>query len=216
VIEKDLLKFEALYPADIKPIGKIRNHDIYPRTAVAITKADMGWIREARSVKEGETPYKVVKAMPKLSIPKAERVQLYMDTFGFWQTVPYIRPKVIDGKIERNEFGNVYMYHPQMVPEGCVHLKQKGVLAMARSLNLEAVPAVVGWEFTGGRNHPTVDGCVVLEKDAETLSKACTEWLEIRTYKKAKKAEDRALQLWRRFVKGKFLLQKMKKRFNVE
>lgn len=44
---------------------------------------------------------------------------------------------------------------------------------MARTLNLEAVGAVTGWEFSGGRNHPTIEGCVVLEKDAEILRSAC-------------------------------------------
>jgi hypothetical protein len=89
-------------------------------------------------------------------------------------------------------------------------------MQMARALNLEAVPAVVGWEFSGARNHPTLDGCVVLAKDAQVLRSACIEWQEIREQKKAKKVETRALQLWRRLVKGKLLLKQMKKRFNVE
>jgi hypothetical protein len=61
-----------------------------------------------------------------------------------------------------------------------------------------------------------LNGCVVLEKDADVLRSACIEWQGIRNQRSLKKAEDRSLQLWKRFVKGKFLLAKMKKRFNVE
>jgi xeroderma pigmentosum group C-complementing protein len=114
VLEKDLLKFEAIYPPDTKPLGSIRKHDIYPRGNVYTLQGELNWIRQARSVREGEEPYKVVKARPKLSIPADQRVQLYLNTYGYWQTEPYVPPRVVDGKIPRNEHGNVYMYQPQM------------------------------------------------------------------------------------------------------
>jgi xeroderma pigmentosum group C-complementing protein len=76
---------------------------------------------------------------------------MFMDVFGYWQTVPYILPKVIDGKIERNDFGNIYMFLPSMLPLNCVHLHLTGVHQVARTLGLEAVPAVVGWDFKKGR-----------------------------------------------------------------
>ncbi|KAI6209604.1 hypothetical protein M3Y96_00238400 [Aphelenchoides besseyi] len=216
VLEKDLLKFEAIYPPDTKSLGTCGKHDVYPRANVVTLQGELNWIRQARSVKEGEEPYKVVKARPKLSIPAEERVPLFLNVYGPWQTEVYKRPKVVNGKIPRNEYGNVYMYQPNMVPEECVHLKEKGVLAMAKSLDLEAVPAVTGWEFSGGRNHPLIEGCVVLEKDAEVLRAACREWADIRKQKKIQATEDKVLQLWKRFVRGKQLLVKMKKRYNVE
>ncbi|KAI6191562.1 hypothetical protein M3Y97_00241500 [Aphelenchoides bicaudatus] len=214
VLEKG--SFKAIYPKDTQSIGQIRGNNIYPRNSVVTLQGELNWIREARSVKEGEEPYKVVKARPKLSVPTAERVPLFLNVFGYWQTEKYKRPRVLDGKIPRNEYGNVYMYKPEMVPIGCVHLRQRGVLAMARTLDMECVPAVTGWEFSGGRNHPLIEGCVVLAKDAKVLQNACAEWQQIRHQKKAKAAEDRAVQLWRRLVKGKILLEKLKTRLNVE
>jgi xeroderma pigmentosum group C-complementing protein len=74
-----------------------------------------------------------------------------MDVFGFWQTVPYILPKVVNGRIERNEFGNVYLFKPSMLPLNCVHLRLAGIGQLARKLGLEAAPAVVGWDFKKGR-----------------------------------------------------------------
>jgi xeroderma pigmentosum group C-complementing protein len=89
VLEKDLLKFEAIYPRDTKPLGKIRAHGVYPRGSVVTLQGELNWIREARSVKEGEEPYKVVKARPKLAIPVEERVPLFLNTYGYWQTVNF-------------------------------------------------------------------------------------------------------------------------------
>lgn len=35
-----------------------------------------------------------------------------------------------------------------------MHLRLPGIYLLARRLDLEAVPAVIGWEFSGGFNHP--------------------------------------------------------------
>lgn len=61
--------------------------------------------------------------------------------------MPYILPKVVNGRIERNEFGNIYMFLASMLPLNCAHLRLNGIYQVARKLGLEAVPAVVGWEF---------------------------------------------------------------------
>lgn len=41
-----------------------------------------------------------------------------------------------------------------MIPEGCVHLRLSGLSAISRQLDIDCVPAVVGWEFHKGGNHP--------------------------------------------------------------
>lgn len=69
VLERDLLKFEAIYPKDTASLGKVRKEDIYPRSSVYVLKNRLNWIKSCRSVIEGETGYKVVKAPPKLNIP---------------------------------------------------------------------------------------------------------------------------------------------------
>jgi len=51
VLEKDLLKFEAIYPKNVKPVGKVRHYNVYPRTNVYTLQGTLNWIREARSVK---------------------------------------------------------------------------------------------------------------------------------------------------------------------
>lgn len=46
-------------------------------------------------MKEGEEPYKVVKARPKLSVPVEERVPLFLNVYGYWQTVGVVLEGVL-------------------------------------------------------------------------------------------------------------------------
>ncbi|PIO59383.1 DNA repair protein Rad4, partial [Teladorsagia circumcincta] len=98
VLEKDLLKFEAIYPRpeDQKPLGVVRGHKVYPRSSVHTLQGANNWIKQARSVKEGEKPYKVVKGRPNLRVPAEMREQRYLEVYGYWQTEPYRPPKVMN------------------------------------------------------------------------------------------------------------------------
>ena len=68
-LERHLLKFEAIYPPSAVPLGYIgkgeRRTPVYARECVRTLHARETWIKQARVVKEGETPYKIVKARPK-------------------------------------------------------------------------------------------------------------------------------------------------------
>ncbi|KAH7729559.1 DNA repair protein Rad4 containing protein [Aphelenchoides avenae] len=213
VLKKDLLKYQGIYPPDIEPVGKIRELDVYPRSAVHHLQGELNWLKEGRSVRKGEEPYKVVNARPKMNIPKEQRVPLTLNVYGYWQTEPYEPPEVVNGRIPRNEHGNIYMYQDSMLPKGCAHLRLPGIYQIARKLDLEAVPAIIGWEFSGGGNHPTVDGCVVLEQDAEVLRAAWVQATKNKAEREKNKAQERIWTSWKRLIKGKLLLEKMRSRF---
>lgn len=51
-----------------------------------------------------------------LEEPKAE-------LFGNWQTEVYIPDPVENGRVPRNEYGNVELYKESMLPRGGVHLR---------------------------------------------------------------------------------------------
>ncbi|KAK6060035.1 DNA repair protein Rad4 [Cooperia oncophora] len=213
VLEKDLLKFEGLYPRaeDQKPLGEVRGHKVYPRSTVYTLQSATNWIKMARSVKEGEKAYKVVKARPNLRVPAEEREQKYLDVFGYWQTEPFRRPK---GKIPRNDFGNVYMYVPSMCPVGTVHLRLPGLVSIARRLGgLECVPALVGWEFNSCTNFPIIEGAVVLEEDVD---KFITEYKRIeatREERENKRREERVFGNWRKLIRGILRLHYVQSKF---
>ena len=49
-----------------------------------------------------------------------------LEVFGKWQTELYIPPPAKDGKVPRNEYGNVELFKPWMLPKGTVHLPLQG------------------------------------------------------------------------------------------
>lgn len=60
-----MLKFEAIYPPNALTLGFIRNEPVYARECVHTLHSREIWVKQARVVKLGETPYKVVMARPK-------------------------------------------------------------------------------------------------------------------------------------------------------
>ena len=50
---------------------------------------------------------------------------LPLEVFGSWQVDDYVPPVAVDGKVPRNEYGNVELFKPSMLPKGTVHLPSK-------------------------------------------------------------------------------------------
>ena len=65
-----------------------------------------------------------------------------LDLYGFWQTIPFQRPIAKGGKVPRNDYGNVELFQPSMLPIGCVHLKLPGLNKIFRPLKIDCAPAV--------------------------------------------------------------------------
>ncbi|XP_021913574.1 DNA repair protein complementing XP-C cells homolog isoform X2 [Zootermopsis nevadensis] len=65
VLKNDLLKFEAIYPPNAPPLGFVRGKPIYARECVHVLHSREIWMKDAKIVQVGETPYKIVKARPK-------------------------------------------------------------------------------------------------------------------------------------------------------
>ncbi|ESO08232.1 hypothetical protein HELRODRAFT_75665 [Helobdella robusta] len=46
-----------------------------------------------------------------------------LELFGRWQTEQFIPMPAIDGKVPKNEFGNVELFQPWMLPGGTVYIE---------------------------------------------------------------------------------------------
>ena len=64
-LQRHLLKFEAIYPPDEAPVGYIRGEPVFPRSSVYTLCSRDTWMKEAKTVRVEEEPYKIVKARPK-------------------------------------------------------------------------------------------------------------------------------------------------------
>ena len=65
---------------------------------------------------------------------------LPLEVFGSWQVEDYIPPLAVDGKVPRNEYGNVELFKPCMLPKGTVHLPSKYSEAYLIALILNLLP----------------------------------------------------------------------------
>uniref|UniRef100_A0A673BPP7 Xeroderma pigmentosum, complementation group C n=1 Tax=Sphaeramia orbicularis TaxID=375764 RepID=A0A673BPP7_9TELE len=216
-LKRHLLKYEAVYPPSAAVLGYCRGEPVYSRDCVHTLHSRDTWLKEARTVRLGEEPYKMVKGFSNRS-RKARMMSEMKDEkdlplFGEWQTEEYQPPIAVDGKVPRNDYGNVYLFKPCMLPVGCVHLRLPNLHRVARKLDLDAAPAVTGFDFHGGYSHAVTDGYIVCEEHEEVLRAAWTEDQELQKQKEKEKREKRALSNWTLLVKGLLIRERLKQRY---
>ncbi|OQV23250.1 DNA repair protein complementing XP-C cells-like protein [Hypsibius exemplaris] len=184
VLERHLLKYEALYPPNPLPVGNVKGENYYLRELVHLLHTKENWLKEARVIKPSEQPYKEVKRM-KRAVPKrkgrgnsdslnavANRLppkDEMSGLYGRWQTEDFIPPVAQNGIVPRNEYGNVDMFQPSMLPVGCVHIPIKNIHKVAKQLGIDCAAAMTGWDFSSGWCHPMRDGWIVCAEFEETL-----------------------------------------------
>ncbi|RWS10463.1 XPC-like protein isoform b [Dinothrombium tinctorium] len=218
-LEKHLLKYEVIYPPDAPKIGEFRGSAIYSREHVHTVHSQIYWRRFGRIVKKDAVPYKISTARPKWDKWAKKFVRdLPLELFGYWQTEPFMPEEAKDGKVPRNEFGNVELFQPTMLPKGTVHLKLPGLLRIANKLNIDCVPAVVGFDCHsgGGGTHPVYDGFVVCEQFKEILIAAYDEEEENSRKREEEKKMKRIYANWRKLIKGALIRQRLKKKYRDE
>ncbi|XP_039333542.2 DNA repair protein complementing XP-C cells isoform X4 [Saimiri boliviensis] len=176
------------------------------------------WLKKARVVRLGEVPYKMVKGYSnrarkaRLAEPQL-RDENDLGLFGYWQTEEYQPPVAVDGKVPRNEFGNVYLFLPSMMPVGCVQLNLPNLHRVARKLDIDCVQAITGFDFHGGYSHPVTDGYIVCEEFKDVLLTAWENEQAIIEKKEKEKREKRALGNWKLLTKGLLIRERLKRRY---
>ncbi|XP_067908291.1 DNA repair protein complementing XP-C cells [Heterodontus francisci] len=221
VLKRHLLKYETLYPPTASILGYCKTEAVYSRDCVHTLHSKDTWLKEARVVRDGEVPCKMVKSQSN----RARRARLAnwedrdkddLGLFGHWQTEPYSPPSATNGKVPRNEFGNVYLFRSSMLPVGCKHLRVPNINRVARKLNIDSAAAVIGFDFHSGHSHPIIDGYVVCEEHVEILLAACEEDEAEMARKEQKKREQRTMGNWKLLVKGLLIRERLKARYNTQ
>ncbi|XP_014461119.1 DNA repair protein complementing XP-C cells isoform X2 [Alligator mississippiensis] len=217
-LKRHLLKYEALYPETAAILGYCRGEAVYSRDCVHTLHSRDTWLKQARVVRIGEVPYKMVKGYSnqarkaRLAEP-ANRDKDDLALFGLWQTEEYQPPVAVDGKVPRNEYGNVYLFLPRMLPVGCVQLKLPNLNRVARKLGIDCVQAITGFDFHSGYSHPVTDGYIVCEEYKEVLVAAWENEQAEMERKEKEKREKRALGNWKLMVKGLLIRERLKQRY---
>ncbi|XP_058800685.1 DNA repair protein complementing XP-C cells homolog [Phymastichus coffea] len=218
VLTRHLLKFEALHPPDVVPLGFLKTGEaIYSRHCVHTLCSRETWIKKARVVKPGEQAYKVVKAMPKFDKLSGQKIKDQpLELFGKWQTFAYVPPEAKNGTVPRNEYGNVDLFKMCMLPKGTVYINLPGLNRIARKLNIDCAQACVGFNFGCRGALPAFEGYVVCEEYEDTLREAWEEE-QIEAQKRAKeKREKRIYGNWKKLIKGLIIRERLAAKYNFK
>ncbi|XP_033647621.1 DNA repair protein complementing XP-C cells homolog [Asterias rubens] len=212
VLKRHLLKFEALYPDTANILGYCRGEPVYSRDCVHNLHTRETWLKEGLAIKPCEQPYKTVQGRQR----KKNSIDPVLPLYGKWQTELYIPPPAKDGKVPRNEYGNVELFQPSMLPMGTVHLHVPGLNRTARKLGIDCVPAMVGWDYHSGFCHPVLDGYIVCTEFQDVLLDAWEkDQIEIEA-KRKERIETRAVKNWKRLFTGILIRKRLNKRFKVD
>ncbi|XP_013104494.2 DNA repair protein complementing XP-C cells homolog isoform X1 [Stomoxys calcitrans] len=214
-LERHLLKFEALYPPTAPTLGFIRGEAVYSRDCVHTLHSRDIWLKQARVVKLGEKPYKIVKARPKWDrITQTVIKDQPLEIFGFWQTEDYDPPTAENGIVPRNAYGNVELFKPTMLPKKCVHIRLPGLNRICKKLGVDCANAVVGFDFHQGACHPTYDGFVICEEFQDQVTAAWYQDQEDQERKEQEKYEARVYGNWKKLIRGLLIRERLKLKYD--
>lgn len=217
VLERFLRREEALRP-DAKPDrmfvsgkgDKLKQEPVYRRADVEKCLTVESWHKDGRRPKAGVVPLKQVpiRAMTltrKREVEEAQRQTGEIPMQGLYShdQTEYIIPEPIkDGIIPKNAYGNIDCFVPTMVPKGAVHVPMRGTVRICKKLEIDYAEAVTGFEFGRRMAVPVITGVVVAEENEKAVREAWKVWDEEQRKKEEGKLEKAVLTLWRKFVMG--------------
>ncbi|KAG2106579.1 uncharacterized protein F5147DRAFT_700477 [Suillus discolor] len=227
VLSRHLKREEVIDPP--VELGKFRGEPVYPRSSVISLKAAENWMRQGRVVREGCQPMKMVKQRA-VTIGRKREMELALekartdshggdgqeDMQGLYarsQTELYKPQPVIDGKVPKNDFGNIDLYVPSMLPEGSIHIPFKGIAKVAKRLGFDYAEAVTGFEFRNQRAIPIIEGIVVAEENETIIVEAYLEAENDAEEKAHAKRLDQVHKRWIRLVQGLRIRDRLRKQY---
>ncbi|KAK7300683.1 hypothetical protein RJT34_11531 [Clitoria ternatea] len=220
-IEKWLTKYQVLHPKG-PVLGFCSGHSVYPRTCVQTVKTKERWLREGLQVKPNEHPVKELQHSIKPQKVQDSEADDYgcpdtrenIKLYGKWQLEPLNLPHAVNGIVPKNERGQVDVWSEKCLPPGTVHLRFPKAFSVAKRLEIDYAPAMVGFEFKNGRSYPVFDGIVVCAEFKEVLLEAYAEEDERRQAEERKRDEAQALNRWYQLLSSIVTRQRLTNRYN--
>ncbi|KAJ7741359.1 hypothetical protein B0H16DRAFT_1565520 [Mycena metata] len=128
--------------------------------------------------------------------------EIMQGLYALSQTELYVPDPIVNGKIPKNNFGNIDMYVPSMLPAGAVHIPYKGTAKIAKQLGFDYAEAVTGFEFKSRRANPIMQGIVIAAENEAAILEAYWEAEKDAAEKARAKKRERVLKRWTRLVHG--------------
>ncbi|KAL1985310.1 hypothetical protein VTN96DRAFT_7988 [Rasamsonia emersonii] len=230
VLERFLRRDEALRPG-AQPVrtivtgkgDKAKEEKVYRRADVLKCMSAESWHKEGRRPRKGEVPLKrvpirAVTLLRQLEVDAVEREtgeRPLQGLYARYQTEWIIPPPIVDGKIPKNEYGNIDCFVPSMVPKGAVHIPWNGTVRICRKLGIDYAEAVTGFEFGSKMAVPVIEGVVVAEENAELVKDAWRAEQQAKREKERLQQEKRILQTWRKFLMGLRIAERVRAEYGL-
>ncbi|XP_019066722.1 DNA repair protein RAD4 isoform X3 [Solanum lycopersicum] len=216
IIERWLNKNQILYPKG-PVLGFCSGHPVYPRSCVRTLQRKERWLREGLQVKANEIPAKVLKRSGKQNKGHDVEDDDYGEgdcegtvaLYGQWQTEPLFLPPAVNGIVPKNERGQVDVWSEKCLPPGTVHLRLPRLVPIAKRLQIDFSPAMVGFEFRNGRSLPVYEGIVVCTEFKDAILEAYAEEEVRREAKERRRTEAEALSRWYQLLSSLITRQRL-------
>ncbi|KAA6413442.1 MAG: DNA repair Rad4 [Lasallia pustulata] len=218
-LERHLRRNEVIHPK--REVGKVPAgkagasatdkalESIYRRRDVHVVKSADSWYRLGREIKPGEQPLKRVQPRRGQGAREEDDGPADEDEDGAgtglyapFQTVPYEAPPVVNGRIPKNEYGNLDIYASTMVPKGGVHIMHPETARAAKVLGIDYADAVTGFEFRGRRGTAVIKGAVVAAGYAEAVQAVIGGFEDQRAEAEELRRSHEAIRMWKKFMVG--------------
>ncbi|GAB7362582.1 hypothetical protein MBLNU230_g2897t1 [Neophaeotheca triangularis] len=212
-LERHLKRHEVLHPRN--RVGKVnagtpakpRMEEIFRRRDVLLCKTGDKWYRLGRVIKPGEQPLKhlvAARARRGRSPQDGEEPDDVARTalYAPFQTSVYLPDPVVDGRVPRNNYGNLEIHVPSMIPPGAAHVKHGLAQKAAKLLRVDFADAVTGFQFKGRQGTAVIEGIIVAAEN-EAAVHAVIEGFEQEVEDDQYQARSfEALRQWKRFLVG--------------
>ncbi|KAI9736396.1 MAG: hypothetical protein M1818_006129 [Claussenomyces sp. TS43310] len=236
VLERHLRREEALPPGTqhvkmftVKGKGKgdeaTIDEKVFLRKDVVKCKSVETWHKEGRAPVIGQqpmkrVPYRAATTNRKRELAEAEAAsggeKMLQGLYSWDQTDWIIPPPIQNGVIPKNSYGNMDVYVPSMVPVGAVHIPRRGTMKICKRLGIDFAEAVTGFEFGARMAIPVITGVVVAEENVEMVIEQWKKDEAERVRKEDDKRMKAALGMWRKFLMGLRIVERVREEYGDE
>lgn len=190
---------------------------VFLRKDVVSCKSLETWHKEGRAPLPGEIPRKRVPYRAATTNRKRELAEAELESgekmlqglYSRDQTDWIIPPPIENGVIPKNNYGNMDVYVPSMVPVGAVHIPRRGTKRICTRLGIDYAEAVTGFEFGARMAIPIITGVVVAEENFDLVMEEWEKDEAERVRKEDEKKTKAAIGMWRKMLMGLRIIERM-------
>jgi len=120
--------------------------------------------------------------------------------YGEWQTEPFQPPRLENGIVPKNKFGNVELWNEKCMPIGCELVDHPLAAGVAAALSIDYAKALRGFVRKQGRMVPDLRGIVVAQEHADIVLLGAHERQQEKDAKALEKKQKKIWKSWKRVI----------------